>query len=331
MNSDSEAFFSHLFTWLSSEDTTATASHPLGDSERIDGVNSHLEANAISNGSAEGLEWTPQTFNLGEIPAVEDRFQAVLKRRLQIEVQKHPPLFPWESEVSEYPDYLDNSYLELVPAQFWIQVQKHLSLPTTLPENIFRELLFRCQTVVKSSLPPGRKLIRAVESLFPNESQTLNDLAAVVLMSTAPGRSVNGNAVVDKTFNSQTNYSELQPSQQMVFSLLAAKQMLDALTLSISATNRFAERQWLTTAGYFHLQVEYNVDSKMKRLQIQCDFPCSGILKLQGDGVQTTAECSTPSHLSVELCGVQPHQVYPLLVQFPELDLQDLVFAICPM
>jgi hypothetical protein len=330
MNSDSEAFFSQLFTWLSSEDTTATAAHPLGDSEGIDGVNSQPEATAITNGSGEGLQWTPQTFNLGEIPAVEDRFQAVLKRRLQIEVQKHPPLFPWESEVSEYPDYVDNSYLELVPANFWMQVQKQMSLPTILPENIFRELLSGCQTVVKSPLPTGRKLIRAVENLFPNESQTLNDLAAVVLMSTAPGRSVHGNTVALKAFNSQTNYSELQPSQQMVFSLLAAKQMLDVLTLSLSATNRTVERQWLTTAGPLQLQVEYNVESKLKRLQVQGDFPCSGILKLQGEGVHTTANCSTPSSLSLEISGVRPHQVYPLLVQFPELDMQDLVFAICP-
>ncbi|NJR51387.1 MAG: hypothetical protein HC780_19205 [Leptolyngbyaceae cyanobacterium CSU_1_3] len=32
----------------------------------------------------------------GEIPAVQDRFHALLKRRLQFEIEQKPPLFPWE-------------------------------------------------------------------------------------------------------------------------------------------------------------------------------------------------------------------------------------------
>ncbi|TAF09903.1 MAG: PatU, partial [Nostocales cyanobacterium] len=48
-----------------------------------------------------------QTFELGEIPTVQERFQAVIKRRLQIEIQNHPPLFPWESQIVEYPEFVE--------------------------------------------------------------------------------------------------------------------------------------------------------------------------------------------------------------------------------
>ncbi|UBF29401.1 hypothetical protein K9N68_17125 [Kovacikia minuta CCNUW1] len=41
-------------------------------------------------------------FELGEIPAVQDRFYSLLKQRLQTEIQQNPPLFPWETEVNDY-------------------------------------------------------------------------------------------------------------------------------------------------------------------------------------------------------------------------------------
>ncbi len=53
------------------------------------------------------LGGTPQTLQLGEIPTVQDRFQAVLKHRLQIQSPNHPPLFPWETQLIDYPDFVD--------------------------------------------------------------------------------------------------------------------------------------------------------------------------------------------------------------------------------
>jgi hypothetical protein len=41
-------------------------------------------------------------YDLGEMPTVQNRFQAILKRRLQAEIERHPPLFPWETELSDY-------------------------------------------------------------------------------------------------------------------------------------------------------------------------------------------------------------------------------------
>ncbi|ULP70734.1 hypothetical protein BDGGKGIB_00352 [Nodularia sphaerocarpa UHCC 0038] len=267
----------------------------------------------------------PQTFQLGEIPTVQERFQAVLKRRLQIEVENQPPLFPWESELVEYPECLAERSPALSPNWGWIAQQSKLNLPIPLPEKVFQELLAKCQGLITSSLPLGAKLVQVVEGFFPNESQTINDLAGLVLRSTY--RSVN---TLDTMPKMQDDYSDLQPPQQMALSLLAAKQLLDNLTLPVSSANRVVERQWLTSAGTLTLRVEYQSQDHLTQLRVNCELPSPGILKLQGNGNQAVAKSATPGNLSVELYCDQLIPIYTLEVDFPELDQQPLLFVINP-
>ncbi|GAX37084.1 hypothetical protein NIES3585_31240 [Nodularia sp. NIES-3585] len=267
----------------------------------------------------------PQTFQLGEIPTVQERFQAVLKRRLQIEVENQPPLFPWESQIVEYPEFVAERSLALSPNWGWIAQQSKLNLPIPLPEKVFQELLAKCQGLITSSLPLGAKLVQVVEGFFPNESQTINDLAGLVLRSTY--RSVN---TADTMAEIQDDYSDLQPRQQMALSLLAAKQLLDNLTLPVSSANPVVERQWLTSAGTLTLRVEYQYQDQLTQLSVNCKLPAPGILKLQGNGNQAVAKSATPGHLSVELYCDQPSPTYTLEVDFPELDQQPLLFVISP-
>lgn len=320
MNSDSEASFSQLFAWLLQDPASTTAQSPQECEESNNGVENHSPRSAAPSGTEES-GWTPQTsLELGEIPAVQDRFQAVLKRRLQIEIEKRPPLFPWETELLDYPDFVERSSWDLVPEPVWMAQQDNLSLPIRLPDSIFQQLLDRCQELVKSSLPPGPKLIQAVEDLFPNESQTLNQLARLVL--TTPVRS----RVEDMP--SLSDYAELMPPQQMVLSLLAAQQLLETLTLSVTPTDAVVERQWLTSAGTLTLHVNYQSQSTPPKLRVEGDLPTSGVIKLQGERAEAMAQCSTSGRLSVELCGVELNQTYALEIQFPEFDLQPLMFAI---
>jgi hypothetical protein len=330
MNSDSEALARQLFAWLL-QDTASTAAPPTEECDRTDGVENPLEEAAASNSGGEGPGFSPQTFELGEIPAVQDRFQAVLKRRLQIEIQHQPPLFPWETEVSDYPDRVDNRWLELVPAQIWTAQQKNLDLPLTLPETIFRQLLEKCEAIVASALPLGPKLIQAVESFFPNEPQELNHLATLVIgygeFRDSPPKS--GSAAPNEILNFETSYSDLLPRQQMALSLLAAKQLLSNLTMTVSPTHPVVERQWLTSAGLLNLQVEYQLQGKVPRLRVEGELPAKGVLKLRGDQGEAIAQSSSPGELSVELSNLQPNQTYALEVHFPEIDPQPLVFAVC--
>ena len=36
------------------------------------------------------------------MPNVEDRLPLLIQKRLEAEIQKHPPLFPWETEIDDY-------------------------------------------------------------------------------------------------------------------------------------------------------------------------------------------------------------------------------------
>jgi methyl-accepting chemotaxis protein len=323
MNSDSESFHHQLVTWVLADNATTFESSSV-DREEIDGVENPLKQAASKSGEQE-LGQTPQTFQLGEIPTVQERFQAVIKRRLQIQIQNHPPLFPWETQLIDYPDYADEQSIGLVPAWGWVAQQSKLNLPVTLPESIFRQLLHKCQVLLTSSLPLGAKLVQAVEDLFPNDSQTLNDIAGLVLRSTY--RSVEA---LETMPNIQSDYSDLRERQQMALSLLAAKQLLENLTLPLSLTNPVVEREWLTSAGVLNLRVEYQSQGQMGKLRVEGKLPTKGIFTLKGKDTQAVAQSSSSGSLSVELHCQQLNQTYTLEVDFPEIDQQPLLFVINP-
>ncbi|AFZ56157.1 PatU [Anabaena cylindrica FACHB-243] len=273
----------------------------------------------------------PQTFQLGEIPTVQERFQAVLKRRLQIEIQDHPPLFPWESQLIDYPEFVEEPSIALVPAWGWLAQQSKLNLPVTLPDKIFQQLMEKCQLLLTSSLPLGPKLVQAVESFFPEDYQLINDLAGLVLRSAY--RSVDALETIP---NIQRDYSDLQPRQQMALSLMAAKQLLENLTLPISITNPVIEKQWQTTAGTLSIRVELQFLGKLTKLRIHSELPTQGVLKLRMNGIQgyasstpeIVAQSSVLAKPSVELYCERTNQNYTLEVKCPELEQEPLLLAI---
>lgn len=273
---------------------------------------------------------------LGEIPAVQDRFHALLKHRLQNEIQRNPPLFPWESEIHDYETEgaygivgsavtaaSATSENQKVPAQVWLSQLKTLNLPIPLPENLLGQLLERCQNAVQSSLLEGAKLVKAVEDLFPGQDQALNQLAGMVM--TSPARSGSTASPAPGT-NYPPNYESAVPAQQMVLSLLAAREIIAALTLTISLSQPRLERQWLTDLGALSLQADYTSEEASARLRIQATLPCGGRLTLRGGQLQASAQRSTAGSLSVELFDFQPHQSHTLEVYFDEQE--PLVFAI---
>ncbi|MBW4471037.1 MAG: hypothetical protein KME45_11635 [Stenomitos rutilans HA7619-LM2] len=273
---------------------------------------------------------------LGEIPAVQDRFHALLKHRLQTEIQRNPPLFPWESEIHDYETEgaygiasaavtaaSDTLEAQRVPAQVWLNQLKTLNLPIPLPENLLGQLLERCQEAVQSSLLEGAKLVKAVEDLFPGQAQALNQLAGMVMTSPARSGAV---ASPPPGTNYPPNYESAVPAQQMVLSLLAAREIIAALTLTISLSQPKLERQWLTDLGALSLEADYAAEAASARLRIQATLPCGGRFTLQGEHVQASAQRSTAGNLSVELFDFQPHESHMLEVCFD--GQEPLMFAI---
>lgn len=321
MNSDTESLQNQLLAWLLAEDAS-TEEDFLVESEEINRAKTNSANTASTSGASESIN-TPYPFQLGEIPAVQTRFQAVLKRRLQNQIQDNPPLFPWETQLVDYPDYIDNSSMSWVPAWGWSAQQSKLSLPIPMPEKVFQQLLARCQELLTFPVPLGAKLVEAVESLFPNEPQALNDLAGMVLRS--PYRSTD---TLEKSKTVEGNFSDLQPRQQMALSLLAAKQLLENLTLTVDAAEEVVEKQWLTDVGNVILRVKYN--QAAEKLLVEAQLPQKGNLKL-GEGVsQVVAESPSSGTLNLELNSVQQGQTYTLAVELQDMDAQPLTFAIVP-
>ncbi|MDJ0797005.1 MAG: PatU [Calothrix sp. MO_167.B12] len=325
MNSDSESLQYQLLNMLLAD--VADDSEYIGlVNKEINRVDNLLETAATPMvGDFESVQ-TPETFQLGEIPTVQERFQAVLKRRLQIQIENHPPLFPWESQLQEYPDCVDNPSVNLVPSWGWAAQQYKLNLPTSMPDQVFQELLAKCQGLIASSLPLGAKLVQAVESLFPDNSQDLNDLAGLVLRSTSSRSSES----LKMMANVDSDYSQLQPRQQMALSLLAAKQLLENLNLSVSTTNPVVQRQWLTSAGELSVQVELQRQGQLTKLAVQTELPTKGIIKLQGDDAHAMAKSAHPGLLSVELSCTQSQQNYTLAIELEGIKQQALLFSITP-
>jgi hypothetical protein len=272
--------------------------------------------------------WEDLSNQPGEIPAVQDRFYALLKRRLQTEIQRNPPLFPWEKEFSEYPpESADYGLAHPVLSSSLLMAQlRRLALPIPMPEVLLADLLGRCQDVVASSLREGAKLVKVVEEWFPNQSPTLNQLAGMVMVSPARGSSLQQQLERLGGENLPGSYDMAIPTQQMTLSLLAAREILNLLTVNVSAQQPRAERRWLTDLGVLDLQVEYLADPITPSVRVLAELPCGGSLQLQTNQVRSLAERSDAGDLRLDLADLVPDQTYALEVRLDEQSV--LVFAL---
>jgi hypothetical protein len=342
MNRDSEALQS-LFAWLLQAPPTEATS-PVEDSFDLenevdeDGVENleladfdPLDSEEVSvpfvtpshQGAAPDLSQNQrgQSLKLGEIPAVQDRFQALLKRRMQTQLQQKPPLFPWETELLDYPDY----EVEVqVPEQLWTAQLQNLKLRVPLPQSVLIQLLESCQEVVQSSLREGPKLLRAVESLFPDQSQILNYWTGMVLRPAS--RSQIQDLPLPETYEAATS------EQQMVLSLLAAREIIGNLTLKVASHQGPVERQWLTSAGVLNLEIDYQAATTTSgKLRIQAQLPCGGSVEMRCGQAESTSKRPDAGWLSVELFDPQPGQTYALDIRFHNIEEKPLMLVVCPV
>ncbi|MBE9041381.1 hypothetical protein IQ235_11370 [Oscillatoriales cyanobacterium LEGE 11467] len=294
--------------------------------EELDPLNSEQSSLDAQFNEQEELLTHPdsQSNHLGEIPTVQHRFEALIKRRLQTEIQKAPPLFPWETEVRDYStDTFDELVTVGVPSRLWTTQLKNLQLPVALPETLLKSLLARCQEVVNASVREGEKWVRAVEELFPDRSSELYELAGMVAMG--PVRFGGG-----EQESHPLAYEVATPKQQMVLSLMAAREILKTLKLRVSASEPRSTREWLTEAGVLTLEAEYQPDRWLGKLRVQVHLPEGGSLQFKGAGALATAQRTDAGSLSVELFDVQPQQTYTLEVTLDDREHSPFTFVICP-
>lgn len=332
MNSDSEA--EDIVSWLLQQLDQSTAApsgetssdagrdaldaaHPqsnhdnLLDSEEINTLLNHLTGSDVFS-----FQDTPLSHS-GEIPAVQDRFYALLRHRLREEIERRPPLYPWETEVREYEDALAP---ELATATVWASQMQALNLPVPMPEGVLNRLLEQCQSLLQSSLQEGRKLVQAVEALFPGESDALNHLAGYVMA--APARSGTSAPVLEGVLD---HYDAATQPQQMLLSLVAAREILNTLVLTVSPSQPTLEREWHTTAGLLTLRAMLLESGS---LRLVANLPCAGRLKLQSSEVEKTAHRANAGPVSLELLEVEALQSYSVQVELEQAGTSSLSFAI---
>lgn len=269
--------------------------------------------------------------NPGDIPAVQERFYTLLKNRLSLEIEQHPPLFPWEDGAFDYQsDASPSMAVATVHASksLWLAQLRNLMMPVALPEAILGKMLATCETIAQTSLLEGAKLVKVAEEFFPDRFLQLNQLAGVVMMSPVrEGYSTLQSRLADLGSEMPSTYEDANSTQQMVLSLLAARELLSAMTLTVTA-NQPRTQQWITEIGALTLHLDYRVTDDSTALRIQGQLPCGGSLALISGNVRTLTQRPEAGILSVELADLLPNQLLQLTVQLGNDD--RITFAIVP-
>lgn len=272
-------------------------------------------------------------YNLGEMPTVQNRFQALIKRKLQAQIEHHPPLFPWETDIDDYESDFSDAVADswVPPVRLWMPQLSNLTLPVSIPETVLATLLNACAGVMSSRHQLELKMVKAVENLFPEQFQFLNDRAEMVRLSLSPGR--NPDAEGKKSPISQLPsppYEDATHEQKMMLALLAAHEIISTLTVEISPTKTPVERQWQTAAGAVTVKADYQMQEGVPKLRVIARLPRGGSLTLRTSEASVVSQRTYPGYLSVESFDLQPNQAYPLEIQFHDSEQTPLVFAIYP-
>ncbi|NEO59348.1 MAG: hypothetical protein F6J98_02610 [Moorea sp. SIO4G2] len=361
IDNNMDAFYSRLMTWLKESrpaasipssgqvndtvplgETTAADFdfdvYPLDLSESLDLENLNIVPNHNGEAALDRMWVNPpesithddltlggeiRRYNLGEMSTVQTRFQTLLKRKLQAQIELNPPLFPWETELSDYETDIVDAIAEswVSGVRFWMPQLSNLAIPTAIPENVLSQLLEACSEAVSSQYQLGAKLVRAVQKLFPDEFYALNSWSGRILMT--PTRSP------EEQLQSLP-YEEANNEQKMVLALLAAKEILTTLTIPVSPNQTPVERQWETSAGLVTLRAEYHTEDGVSQLRVSTRLPRGGSLTLGTPQASAKAERTYPGYLSVESYDLQPNQICSIEIRFDHGEQKPLTFAICP-
>jgi hypothetical protein len=278
---------------------------------------------------------TAQSFNFGEIHAVQERFQALLKQRLLLEYESRPPLFPWESELSEYPAEVTDAVPAMAISSLWSAHMGALKVPGLLPASLMNTLLERCQEIARSPIKQGIRLVRAVEDLFPESSDMLEPIANMVLVPAYRSSQATQDAVIQELASAAGGYGSALPEQQIALSMLAAQEILGALTFSVSADKPCEQRSWITAVGTLELSVCYECahadeqtgELKTGELKVCAVLPDGGQVRLCDDSVKKLATRSQPGSLDLSLTNPAIGKTYVMEVSL-QSEAHSLNFAI---
>lgn len=243
-------------------------------------------------------------FDPGDHPVVYTHFEALVKRRLSQEIAQHPPLFPWEQGLQDYPDQLRS---DADIASIWLNHLRTLDIPTDFPEEVLVDLFGQCQRVARHTRQLGRQLVEAVESFFPGQSQTLAYVAGVVAQPNT--RSATQAAI------ESVDYTTASTQQQITLTMLAARSIFEALCLTVSPLMPSITRHWNTPSGPLSVTVARLNETL---LEVRADLPEPGSMTLTGLTDILHRDRSTPGELLLQITHPHPQTTYTLEVNLGE-------------
>lgn len=254
---------------------------------------------------------------------MQERFHNLLKQRFLSEYENNPPLFPWESEVAEYPADVPD-FGATAASSLWDAHVSGLPVPGLLPAPLLKALFERCQEIARMPVKQGVRLVRAVEELFPDQLDILEPIADMVLVPAyRSADAATRDALTQELTAVAKDYDSAQPEQQVALSMLAAQEILGALTLSLTAEQPSESRLWMTYKGALNLTATYAEGA----LAVSVTLPTGGQVNLKGEDVEQQAKRSRPGSLDVALSGLAVGKTYLLEILLAD-EAAPLSFAI---
>jgi len=258
---------------------------------------------------------------MADFSIVEKRFQDILKHRLSEQIELHPPLFPWETEVIEYPtDFGDEFSGSKVSS--WLS---QICLPVQLPARMLSQLVCACCEIIDSFDPQPIQMVKVVSQLFPDQFNFLNQQAGLLAVAGVS----RGVATFTKEFESieaLDSYENCSIEQQMTLSLLATQQILNALILNLSDEKPFIEKEWETPRGNIFVKAYYLKFNQQIRVEI--DLPEQGQISWFDQDKLITIDWDSTENYSFYFTQIQAQKVHSVKINLFDPQENILTFGL---
>jgi hypothetical protein len=273
---------------------------------------------------------TPDLPLVGDIPAVQTRFNALIERRLRVEIEKNLPLFPWETSVLDYDT--ETARDETVQLS-WLRRLQQIELPIRLPDHALSSIFARCQDLARQPLREGLQIVRAIEHLFPNSDRWLHELTGTFLQeATVRDSSTLKERVIDLARSQSPqlprSFDDASIPQQALLSMLVAREILQDLRFDLTPNGTPIERCWQLEDGNLALAIVAIKVEATTTLRVHCEVPAACTVRLFGENNSTIASCDHPSELFLELHNAIADQTYTLEINSGQPHTTPLQFAV---
>lgn len=238
---------------------------------------------------------------------------------LQKFVGSSPPLFPWETEVTDYPTESSDSISDIKISSLWLNHVQSLRISSLLPEEVLQVLFVRCTSMVRFPIKQSRKLIRAVEYLFPDQLDMLEPIADMVLVPAYRSDRSTQDALINELAAVVGSYDSARPEQQVALSMLAAQEIFASLMITISVDDPIVIRTWITSIGDVELTIRLLCKKRLLRkntsqLNITALLPSGGQVVIKSAEIEQLGTRSQSGKLEVALDNPIANMTYQLKV-----------------